>query len=167
MDELELKERWQYYISSFMRVEPTEGVPRQKLRKPVLARNLPSSDVDSDDGNLPKPIQFDENLILKICLNTNKMGFEKGTSEYFIYNTNPVTAEEQAAASERHAMQHEGRDQLLKEKYVMNNGWLSTGWMKNLPQDEVQRTNENFQKWIKDGVVPTSHARDEVMGDAE
>ncbi|KAH6656936.1 hypothetical protein BKA67DRAFT_553725 [Truncatella angustata] len=167
MDELELKERWQYYISSFMRVEPTEGVPRQKLRKPVLARNLPSSDVDSDDGNLPKAIQFDENLILKICLNTNKMGFEKGTSEYFIYNTIPVTAEEQTAAEERRNMVHEWREQRLKERYVMNNGWLSDGWMKNLPQDEVQRANENFQKWVKDGVTPSSSLRDEVMGDVE
>ncbi|KAK6070384.1 histone deacetylase interacting [Seiridium cupressi] len=167
MDELELKERWQYYISSFMRVEPTEGVPRQKLRKPVLARNLPSSDVDSDDGNLPKPVQFDENLILKICLNTNKMGFEKGTSEYFIYNTVPATAEEKAAADERRALLHEWRSQHLKERFVMNNGWLSNGWMKNLPQDEVQKANENFQKWVKEGAAPTPSVRDEVMGDAE
>lgn len=49
----------------------------------------------------------------------------------------------------------------------MNNGWLENGWMKNLPQDEVQKANENFQKWVKDGVAPSSSARDEPMGEAD
>jgi paired amphipathic helix protein Sin3a len=95
------------------------------------------------------------------------MGFEKGTSEYFIYNTIPATAEEQSSADERRSLIHDWRSQKLKERFVMNNGWLDNGWMKNLPQDEVQKANEAFQKWIKDGVAPISGSKDEVMGDAE
>ena len=91
-EEMELREQWQYYISSYMGVEPTEGVPRSKLQKVVLARNLPS-DVDSDieDGggsgssSLPKPVSYREGLVLRICLNSTKIVWEKGTSEYFVY----------------------------------------------------------------------------------
>ena len=48
MDEMELRDRWQYYISSWMRTEPTEGVSRSRMQKVVLTRNLPSGDADSD-----------------------------------------------------------------------------------------------------------------------
>jgi paired amphipathic helix protein Sin3a len=159
MDEMGLRERWQYYISSFIRVEPTEGVPRSRLQKSVLARNLPSSDADSDDGNIPKPLQFDENLVLRICLNSNKIVWQKGTSEYFIYNTVPELPKDRAAADERSSALHEHRDQVFKEKFVMN-----SSWMRNVKQDEVQKANEKFQKWMKDGVAPL---REEEMEDAE
>ncbi|KAK8008505.1 hypothetical protein PG991_011056 [Apiospora marii] len=154
MDEMELKERWQYYISSYMRVEPTEGVPRSRLQKTVLARNLPSSDVDSDDGDQPKPLRYDENLVLRICLNSNKIHWEEETSEWFIYSTEPDTAEEKAKAAERASAVTEHRSQLFSEKFVMN-----SAWMRNVNPDEVQKANEKFQKWFKEGVAPTSDVR--------
>ncbi|KAI1271785.1 hypothetical protein F5Y07DRAFT_381852 [Xylaria sp. FL0933] len=154
MDEMERRERWQYYISSYIRVEPTEGISRDRLRKSVLARNLPSNDADSDDGNAPKPLKFDEGLILRICLNSNKIVWEKDTSEYFIYNLSPENEEEKKKAEERAQAVTDHRAQLFREKMVMNNAW-----MRGLRQDEVQKVNEKFSKWFHDGVVPTSHAR--------
>lgn len=162
MDEMELRERWQYYISSYMRVEPTEGIPRSRLQKTVLARNLPSSDVDSDDGTAPKPIRFEENLVLRICLNSNKIVWEEGTSEYFIYSTEPESEAQKAEAAERAAALTENRSQRFREKFVMN-----SPWMRDVNQDEVQKANEKFQKWIKDGVAPTSDARGEGDDDME
>lgn len=154
MDEMELKERWQYYISSYIRVEPTEGVSRTRLPKTVLARNLPSNDADSDDGNVPKPIKYDEGLVLQICLNSNKIVWEKNTSEYFVYNLGSGDEEERKKADERAQAVTDHRQQLFREKMVMNNAW-----MRGLSQDEVQKENERFQKWIGEGVLPTSNAR--------
>ncbi len=151
MDEMERRERWQYYISSYIRVEPTEGVGRNRLRKTVLARNLPSNDADSDDGNAPKPLKFDEGLILRICLNSNKIVWEKDTSEYFLYNLSPENEEEKKKAEEHAQAVTEHRKQLFREKMVMNNAW-----MRGLRQDEVQKVNEKFSKWFNEGVVPTS-----------
>lgn len=162
MDEMELRERWQYYISSYMRVEPTEGIPRSRLQKTVLARNLPSSDVDSDDGTAPKPIRFEENLVLRICLNSNKIVWEEGTSEYFIYSTEPESEAQKAEAAERAAALTENRSQRFREKFVMN-----SPWMRDVNQDEVQKANEKFQRWFKDGVAPTSEARGEGDDDME
>ncbi|MDA4131815.1 MAG: hypothetical protein OK454_01640, partial [Thaumarchaeota archaeon] len=80
MDEMELRDRWQYYISSYMRVEPTEGVNRARLQKVVLTRSLPSSDGgDEEHAGPPKALSFDEGLVLRICLNSSKIVYEKGT----------------------------------------------------------------------------------------
>jgi paired amphipathic helix protein Sin3a len=154
MDEMALQDRWQYYISSYMRVEPTEGISRNRLQKTVLARNLPSNDADSDDGNAPKPLKYDEGLTLRICLNSNKIAWEKGTSEHFIYNLDPENEEERIKSEEHAQAVTEHRRQRFREKMVMNNAW-----MRGLSQDEVQKVNENFQKWLHDGVAPTSNGR--------
>ncbi|XDG08772.1 hypothetical protein ABKA04_008387 [Annulohypoxylon sp. FPYF3050] len=162
MDEMELRERWQYYISSYMRVEPTEGVPRSRLQKTVLARNLPSSDADSDDGNVPKPLAYDEGLVLRICLNSNKIVWEKNTSEYAIYATEPEGEKEKIAADERRHALTEHRNQKFREKFVMNNSW-----MRGNSQDEVQKVNENFQKWFKDGISPNTNGRGDDADNTE
>ncbi|KAI1384125.1 uncharacterized protein F4822DRAFT_418790 [Hypoxylon trugodes] len=157
MDEMELRERWQYYISSYMRVEPTEGVPRSRLQKTVLARNLPSSEVDSDDGDVPKPLAYDEGLVLRICLNSNKIVWEKGTSEFFVYNTEPEDGNEKAAVEEQHRVITDHREQRFREKMVMNNAW-----MRGMSQDKVQKVNEGFQKWLKDGVLPGATSQEDA-----
>lgn len=158
MDEMELRERWQYYISSYMRVEPTEGVPRSRLQRTVLARNLPSGEADSDDGEVPKPLKYDESLILRICLNSNRIVWGEGTSEYFIYAAAPEDEEDKAKQEEHLAAIKEHREQRFQEKMVMNNSW-----MRGLSQDEVQAANEEFQKWFKDGVSPTpSNGKGEI-----
>ncbi|KAI1772684.1 hypothetical protein F4818DRAFT_425208 [Hypoxylon cercidicola] len=156
MDEMERRERWQYYISSYMRVEPTEGVPRSRLQKTVLARNLPSSEVDSDDGDVPKPLSYDEGLVLRICLNSNKIVWEKDTSEFFVYSAEPEDPEERAQAEEHRRAVTEHREQTFREKLVMNNAW-----MRGMSQDEVQKVNENFTKWFKDGVSPSTNGQGE------
>jgi paired amphipathic helix protein Sin3a len=120
----------------------------------VLARNLPSNDTDSDDGNAPKPLKYDEGLILRICLISNKIIWEKDTSEYFIYNLAPEGEEEKRKVEEHAQAVTEHRRQLFREKMVMNNAW-----MRGLRQDEVQKVNEKFQRWLNDGVAPTSNTR--------
>jgi len=149
VEEMGPKERWQYYISSWTRSEPTEGINRAALQKVVLARNLPSSDADSDSGYQPKALAYHEGLVLKICLNTSKILYESGTSNYFIYNIADGSEEDSARHEERHKLVTEIRNQRFRERMVMNNKW-----MKGLSQDQVQKYNEAFQKWVNDGVVP-------------
>lgn len=141
-EEMDPADRWKYYIASYVRVDATEGVPRSRLQKTVLARNLPSSDSDSDDGVIPKPLTYNEGLGLRICVNSSKIVYDKETSEYLIYNMTPLS-------EERRAFERDRRAQLFREKLIMNNAW-----MKDLSQVEVQGINEDFQRWAKDGVAP-------------
>lgn len=87
MENLDREQRWQYYVSSYMQIEPTEGVDRSRVGKSVLARNLPSSsDVDSESGDTRRQIHYHEGLTLMICMATSKITYEAGTAESHIYS---------------------------------------------------------------------------------
>lgn len=146
---MERKEQWQYYISSYMRIEHTEGVVRSRLQKVLLERNLPSGANGSDDGYTPKPLVVQEGLVLRICLLSYKIVYEKGTSDYFIYNTLPTLrdGEEPEFQEEKQVFLREMREERFKEKMVMN-----SPWMKNMSQVQVQQINEEYQRWKDEGV---------------
>lgn len=160
MDEMERIQRWQYYISSYMRIEHTEGIVRSRLQKVLLERNLPSDakDSSSEEGYTPKPLVIHEGLVIRICLNSSKMVFEKGTSDYFIYNTSYRRgSEEEGEHAARQAFRREMRAEKLKEKMVTNNAW-----MKDLSHEEVQKVNNDYQRW-KEGEIlapPQEEAED-------
>lgn len=162
-DEMERKEQWQYYISSYMRIEHTEGVVRSRLQKVLLERNLPSGANDSsEDGYTPKPVVVHEGLILRICLLSYKIVYEKGTADYFIYNTPASSSHDEGAEfnEDNQLLMKELREERFKEKMVMN-----SPWMKNMSQVEVQRINEEYQKWKDEGVLPGSSVAGQSNGD--
>jgi paired amphipathic helix protein Sin3a len=148
-DEMPSKERWQYYISSFVRVAPTEGVDRSRMQKVVLARNIPSADADIEDSNIPKAMCFQEDLAVRICINTSLMSWEKGTSEHFVYDKAPKSKQEKDQREEYRKALTRHRESKLMSKLVHNNSW-----MKDMTQDEVQKLNEQWQKWKEDAVIP-------------
>lgn len=157
---MDLRDHWQYYISSWTRTEPTEGVPRSLMQKVVLTRNLPSGDADSDSDYQPKAISYSEGLVLKICLNTYKISYDKGTSNYFIYNIARGSPEDRAVHEKRSLSVRETRNQKFKEKMAMN-----SPWMKDLSQEEVQQAKEAFEKWKTEGIPPQKEDDDEFMVD--
>ena len=157
LDLMELKERWQYYTASYIRIEPTEGVPRDRMQRSVLPRNLPSGDAESEDGiGQRKPLIYNESLTLQICVNTAKIIFKQGGSEFFIYGDKPLTWDtEKNTATARLRLQkyEDARNENFREKFVMN-----SSWMKGLGHDEVQRITADCRNWIDNGVVPGSAA---------
>lgn len=158
MDEMELRDRWQYYISSWMRTEPTEGVSRSRMQKVVLTRNLPSGDADSDGDYQPKAISYSEGLVLKICLNTSKISYAKGTSNYFIYNIDGGSEEERNEREQRRQLVREVRNQKFTEKMAMN-----SPWMKDLSQEQVQHAKEAYEKWKTEGIPPVQDDDEAVL----
>jgi paired amphipathic helix protein Sin3a len=146
-------QKWQYYIASYIRVEPTEGVPRAQMKKTVLARNLPKDDGDNDEGYVPKPISYDESLVISICLNSAQMVWNANSSEYFIYDKTPKDPEEKEKLERRQRYNTMMRETKLNEM-VLNNAW-----MKDRSQDQVKDINESFVRWAKEGVLPESSLR--------
>lgn len=148
LTDMERKERWKYYTSSFVRIEPTEGVPRDRIRKSVLTRNIPTAETDSDAGTSSqnrKPIAYSEELIIRICVNTYKMTYKENTEDWFIYANSKKSEGDGANVTDN-------RNQRFKEKFEMN-----SPWKKNLSQGQVQRINEDFEKWVKgDGTLPNA-----------
>ena len=172
MDEMERVQQWQYYISSYMRIEHTEGVVRSRLQKVLMERNLPSDAVSatakdaSDDGYSPKPLVIHEGLVVRICLNSSKMVFEKGTDDYFVYDTaaaaggqQRATLEEGREAEAKDAFRREIRSEKVKEKMVTNNAW-----MKGLSHEDVQKVNNEFQLW-RETEAAAAGEQDEAAAD--
>lgn len=155
LDDMELKERWQYYTASYIRIEPTEGVPRGRIQRSVLPRNLPSGDAESEDGvSQRKPLIYEEDLALHVCVNTAKIIFKQGGSEFFIYGDKPLTwdAEKNVATARLRLQKYEdARNEKFREKFVMN-----SSWMKGLGHDEVQSMTLACRNWIDNGIVPGS-----------
>jgi paired amphipathic helix protein Sin3a len=150
------KERWEYYVSSFIRIEPTEGVPRHLLKHSVLARNMPSSSDSSsssaaNDNALPSkplPAHYAENLSMRICVNTYDIHFDPNSYEYFVYTkTSPASPGE----NDRKAALHEKRREKFKEKFDFN-----AKWKRDLGTEAVGRVNRDFEMWVRDGVEPGS-----------
>lgn len=154
MDDMERKERWQYYNSSYVRQEPTEGVPRINLQKVLLFRNISGADSDYEEGNPKKPLIYNEELNLRVDVNTYKIIYRAPGAEWFFYSGQPLTYDpktKESATRERLRKFENVRNERFKEKFEMNNAW-----MKNLDRDEVAKKNNDFRKWIDDGVIPGS-----------
>jgi paired amphipathic helix protein Sin3a len=155
LNNMERMESWQYYTSSYIRTEPTEGIPRQRLHKTVLTRNRASADANFEEGGvLPKPLAYKEDLTLRICVNTYKMMYKEFGSEYFIYTDKPLGTDPKtnvSAARERLQKFEDSRSQRFKEKFEKNNAW-----MKNLSHDEVSKINMDFKKWTDNGVITST-----------
>lgn len=154
LDEMERKERWQYYISSYVRIEPTEGVPRNRLHKTVLTRNIPADSAEFDSGIRRRPLDWCENLTLRVCVNTYKIIYRDPGYEFQIFtdkslDKNPETNE--YFARERLSKVETIRTDRFREKFEMNNSW-----MKGLDRDEVANINNDFKKWMEEGIVPGS-----------
>lgn len=153
LDDMERMARWQYYVSSYIRIEPTEGVNRGKIRKSLLLRNVPSPDTDAEE---PKPIVFNEDLTLQICANSHKIVYKQGGTEFFIYTDKSMTRDSETgvnAARERLKKYEDVRTEKFKEKFEMNNAW-----MKGLDHDAVSKATMEFKKWTDEGILPGTEA---------
>jgi len=155
LDNMERLERWQYYASSYVRVEPTEGVDRRLLTKSVLTRNIPSAAETSalEDGNpVPKALKFSEELGLKLCVNTAKLLYPKNSeSDYHVWQDKEMTQDAKtglSAAGERLKQTTEHRASGFEGKFVMNNTW-----MKGKNHDQVADATQNFKKWVETGAL--------------
>ncbi|OTA05689.1 histone deacetylase complex subunit [Trichoderma parareesei] len=158
MDEMQTRDKWQYYISSYVRVEPTEGVPRSKLQKVVLTRNLPSGDSESDEDAIPKPVSYKEDLTVSICLKSSKMIWAPGTSEYFIYDQAPKTKEQREHREKFIKALSNYRELKFSEKMIHN-----PVWAKDMSPEEVQEQNKNFRRWMDEGIPPPASNEDVDM----
>lgn len=148
MDDMEVRDRWQYYVSSWARNEPTEGVPRSRMQKAMLTRNFPSGDAESDGELRHKPIVSHESLGLKICINTSKIVYDEGFN-CAIYKLKEGGPEK---AAKRRKVAEEGLE-VRNQKYVEKMG-MNSPWMKNLSQEAVQQAKEDYRKWEVEGNPP-------------
>lgn len=74
------KERYNYYVTSYVMSHPTEGVSASKINMPFSRTFIESVDEDSCEG------RFSTGLKVSICENSYRIFFEKGSHDEFTSN---------------------------------------------------------------------------------
>lgn len=146
LDDMDRLERWQYYVSSFISLENTEGVHREGMTQSVLKKNL------LQNAEPPKALVYKEDLEIRICMNTLKMLYKADSGDdYYIYTDKELGNYTGSPTLKRLEKVMSAKNEKFKENLEMN-----SKWMKDLSRDQVQEVNDNFKKWVKDGVLPGS-----------
>lgn len=128
------EDEWNYYLTSYMMSVPTEGVPPDQVKAPLLYRSM----VDNIDENYSFSV-IEQGLMARVCVNTYKLFFESGTSDYF---ARPAALSQETrtpkvvnSRNTRWRNFLEGRD----------------GWKSELEEEEVANGEERFKVWKEQG----------------
>ncbi|KAI9741094.1 MAG: Transcriptional regulatory protein sin3 [Cirrosporium novae-zelandiae] len=134
--------KWSYYVSTYTMREPTEGVPLNKIRRPMLKRSFPAPGLEDEDYGNYLPLWSSDGLTICVGVNKYKLFYKANTHDWFVQSMKTrgrIGKGTMEQISEKRANR-------FKEKFVMNNPW-----MKDLRKEDVDKRNEGFGNWIKGG----------------
>ena len=125
-------------------VDRTEGIDPQKIRYPLIHRNLPAqTDADEDYIDVALPIFYDEGLMIRISQNNYHMQYESYTADWFLHS-----AKQQqrglSAYEEIKQARKKGLKALVEDK-------AKNGWLRNAAEGEVEKMGKEFREWIQPG----------------
>lgn len=150
-DNLSPENRWSYYISSFTNMEPTEGVPFQRLRPPILERNLASVEVgveqsQSQSRSKLEAVQSSENLVIRVGVENYRMLFSPKTDEWMVQSDNIRSGGRSGIEEAKTSL--EGRNRAAEELLIKNNAWI-----KETEKEEIATIIHKFEQSFSDGMA--------------
>jgi paired amphipathic helix protein Sin3a len=135
--------RWSYYVASYIKVDPTEGVPLDsRFQMPFFKRNLPD-DHDEADALKQLPHCYEANLHLRICVNSYKILWQPGTDDWFFHS------ERHRASGGDAERVRQRRNALFRDHCVERSNALA-----NMDEAERIRAEERYRSWIDGGPGP-------------
>ena len=160
---LDRAKRWRYYLASYSSVDPTEGVPNDKVQLPYLKHSLIKPDESSEEyGALYDTLRSMEKLQFIIRAKDYRIEFENkgdGGVDYTVLSEAIRTGGEEGRR-EMEALR-EARSGLAQEKLVMNNAW-----MRGISRDDVDARKQAFRKDIDLPRAVEVEGDDEEMTDS-
>lgn len=130
----DVEDSWNYYMTSYMMSVPTEGVPIDQVKAPLLYRSM----VENVDEKYPFTI-VEQGLMARVCMNTYKLFFEAGTSDYF--------ARPEACSSAPRTPQIVSARKRRLTKFLEG----PYGWKSDLEDEEISTSEEGFKVWKEQG----------------
>ncbi len=130
-------------------VDRTEGVDPQRLRYPLIHRNLPAhTDTDEDYTENYFPGFHDENLSIRISQNNYHMQYDSYTSDWFLQS---IKQQQRGLSAYEEAKQarKEGLKALVNDK-------AKNIWLKDAAEGEVEKKTKDFGEWISSDVKSES-----------
>ncbi|KAK5129203.1 hypothetical protein LTR08_003753 [Meristemomyces frigidus] len=168
---LDQENRWRAYISSYQTFDPTDGVPKERMNLPMLARNVRAVGADPKSLSYPPspPLQptdigaerypgtpnsdpayrflaakTEENLQFRISVNGYKTVFQPKTQESWSMPERESGADDESVREAKEDALH--REDVMRDTYLMNNRG-----MVGMTKEEVERANEGFAKLAEAG----------------
>jgi paired amphipathic helix protein Sin3a len=128
------EDEWNYYLTSYMMSVPTEGVPPDQVKAPLLYRSM----VDNIDENYSFSV-IEQGLMARVCVNTYKLFFESGTSDYF---ARPAALSQETRTPK-----------VVNSRKTRWRNFLEghDGWKSELEEEEIANGEERFKVWKEQG----------------
>lgn len=160
------QQKWEYYVTSYMLSVPTEGVPLDAIRKPLLQRSLPA--------DIPDDYPFTvvaQNLQARIAFETYRLFFEPGTADYIAHLSQRDSGKVQEAHEERKKRWSEVLAQAetaLRERESESIAETKPQDHQDLKsEDHARNGSEEAQDASGQPENPTQSTREEEADDAE
>ncbi|KAF5095146.1 hypothetical protein D0Z03_001903 [Geotrichum reessii] len=128
------EEKWNYYLTSYLMTNPTEGVPVDKVQLPFMHRNITE---DNEAEDLFGAIE--QGLTARVCDSTYKLFFEANSEDFFSRKIGATAEESTKTALEQQKTKfHEFLDG-------------AHGWKGELNEDATATAEEKFKIWAVSG----------------
>ncbi|KAI9780031.1 MAG: Transcriptional regulatory protein sin3 [Peltula sp. TS41687] len=141
--------KWVYYITSYTKVEPTEGVPIEgHVLMPFLKRNLPEDVEEPEPKERSVPYLYQSDLEFHVCVNSYKIDYDRKGIDWFVHSKKQRMSgfNNKGLVDLDRASQH--RRTKFREKFVLRNNKRTTT---EAERDEMDRNTKSFRAWIDNG----------------
>lgn len=163
LSEADKEHRWRFYLASYTSMAPTSGVDFAQLSRPTLTRNIratganphsysyPPSPADGDEStNERLQRRFDnvrgkDNLVVRIAVNNYQRIFQPQTDEGWIETLGERQGNREDV--EQVAETHDSRSDGARGQFER-----SHNAMKDLSTEDVEKTNQDYQNFLSNGV---------------
>nr|OQO24622.1 hypothetical protein B0A51_09602 [Rachicladosporium sp. CCFEE 5018] len=159
--------RWRYYLASYTAFTATAGITYDTLTRPFLSRNYRASGLATSDLSAPPSpsseegvdyilrrfaaARSEENLTIRITVNSYHRIFEKGTQECFFLSMGERSGAEEGSRERQEVKAW--REEAVREGWELNNEA-----MRDVGREVVEGANDAFMKLV---------AGEEVVGEGE
>lgn len=138
--------KWSYYVASYIKIEPTEGVPIEgHLSMPFLKRNLPEDIDEPEERKRLIPHYYENGLEMKICVNNYRILWTPKTEDWFVHSA--VHGEDGQSDSADTTRIRENRRKKFEEKFVSKNKWIDLS-----TEEEFNQVSKKYRLWVSGNV---------------
>lgn len=122
----------------------TEGVPLSKLSLPFLHRSIPPKlDSEEDYNNAYAPAWNEDGLVIRINSQSYRILYDVHTSDWWVHSTSQQKRGLSAYGDVKES-RRKGLEALLEDR-------KKNAWMKEMSDTEIDKTNDEFGRWIREG----------------
>lgn len=157
--------RWDYYISSYTTIKPTEGVRQELVTFPFLQRGIKRrrEEFEGDLEDILLTVENEDRLVIRIGVDDYKARFERQSNHSMIHTKANRTGGQEGINELNEEAR--ARDEAVNDKIIMNNAW-----MKDLSRDDVDQKKQAFEeqkrKKVKTGEAGDAPTADTAMTEA-